>query len=55
MSVMTRGIDVNDLDPRDDYPKLEPMEQTAEIEINGKGRTTQIRTLLNHDQKGEMA
>ena len=42
------------LDPRDDYPKPEPMEQTEEIEINGNGRTTQIRTLLNHDQKGKM-
>ena len=48
------GIDVNGLDPKDDYPKPEPMEQTKEIEISGNGRTTQIRTLLNHDQKGKM-
>ena len=31
------GIDVNGLDPRDDCPKPEPVEQTEEIEISGKG------------------
>ena len=48
------GIDVDGLDPREDYPKLEPVEQTEEIEISGKGRITQIGTLLNKKQRKEM-
>ena len=47
-------IDVDDLDSREDYPKLELVEQTEEIEISGKSQTTQIGTLLNRDQKKEM-
>ena len=47
-------INVDDLDPRENYPKPEPVEQIKKIEISGKGRTTQIRTLLNKDQKKEM-
>ena len=47
-------INIDDLDPKENYPKPEPVEQIEEIEISGKGRTTQIGTLLNHDQKGEM-
>ena len=30
------GINVDDVDPREDYPKPEPVEQTKGIEINGK-------------------
>ena len=30
------GIDIEDLDPREDYPKPEPVEQTGEISIRGK-------------------
>ena len=30
-------IDIEDLDPREDYPKLEPMEQTEETNISGEG------------------
>ena len=48
-------IDVNGLDPRDDYPKPELVEQIEEIEISGNGRTPRIGTLFNHDQKGEIA
>ena len=47
-------INTDDLDPREDYPKHEPVEQTKKIEISRKGRITQIRTLLNGDQKEEM-
>ena len=47
-------INIKDLDPREDYPKPEPVEQTEEINISGKGRTTRIGTRLSHDQKGEM-
>ena len=42
-------INVNGLDPRDDYPKPESVEQTEETEIGGKGRTTRIETLFNHN------
>ena len=48
------GINVEDLDPREDYPKLELVEQIEEINISGEGRATQIRTHLNHDQRNEM-
>ena len=30
-------IDIEDLDPREDYPKPEPVEQTEEINISGDG------------------
>ena len=33
-------ISIEDLDPREDYPKPEPVEQTEEIDINSEGRTT---------------
>ena len=32
------GIDADDLDSREDYPKLELVEQTKEIEISGKSQ-----------------
>ena len=48
-------INMDDLDLRENYPKPEPMEQTKEIEISGRGRTIQIETLLNEDQKEKMA
>ena len=47
-------IRVDDLDPRENYPKSELVEQTKEIEISGKGRTTQIGTLFDNNQKKEM-
>ena len=47
-------INIEDLDPREDYPKPEPVEQTEKIDISGEGWTTQIRTRLSHDQKGKM-
>ena len=47
-------IDIEDLYPREDYPKPEPVEQTEEINISGDGRTTRIGSRLNHDQKMEM-
>ena len=31
------GIDIEDLDLREDYPKPEPVEQTEEINISGDG------------------
>ena len=34
------GIGIEDLDPREDYPKPEPVEQTEAISISGEGRTT---------------
>ena len=40
------GINVEDLDPREDYPKPEPVEQTEEININEEGRATRIGTGL---------
>ena len=48
------GVNIEDLDPREDYPKPEPVEQTEQISISGEGRTTQIRSRLNHVQKMEM-
>ena len=36
------GIDIEDLDLREDYPKPEPVERTEEINISGDGRTTRI-------------
>ena len=42
-------IDIEDLDPREDYPKPEPVEQTEKINISGEGRVTQIGTRLSHD------
>ena len=48
------GIDIEDLDPREDYPKPEPVERTEEINISGDGRTTRIGSQLNHDQRMEM-
>ena len=47
-------IDIEDLDPREDYPKPEPVEQTKKINISGDGRTTRIGSRLNHDQRMEM-
>ena len=47
-------ITVEELDPREDYPKPEPIEQTEEIQIRGEGRITRIGTRLNQDQKMEM-
>ena len=47
-------INIEDLDPRKDYPKPEPVKQTEKIDISGEGRTTRIRTRLSHDQKGEV-
>ena len=47
-------IRFDDLDPRENYPKSEPIEQTEDIEISGKGRTTQIGTLFDKSQKEEM-
>ena len=35
------GVNIEDLDPREDYPKPEPVEQTEQISIRGEGRTTQ--------------
>ena len=43
------GIGIEDLNPREDYPKLEPVEETEEISISGEGRTTRIGSHLNHD------
>ena len=48
------GIDREDLDPREDYPKPEPVEQTEEIDISGEGRTTRIGSCLHHNQKMQM-
>ena len=48
------GIDVDGLDSKEDYPKLEPVEQMEHNEISGKGRITQIGTLLNKEQRKEM-
>ena len=48
------GIDIEDLDSREDYPKPKPVEQTEEVNINGEGRTTRIGTRLSHDQRSEM-
>ena len=48
------GINIEDLDPREDYPKLEPVEQIEEINISGDDQTTRIGSRLNHDQKMEM-
>ena len=47
-------IDIEDLDPRENYPKPESVEQTKEIDINSEGRITRIGTRLDHDQKGKM-
>ena len=47
-------ITLDSLDPREDYPKLEPIKRTIEVQISGKGRVTQIGSLLNTNQKGEM-
>ena len=47
-------ISIEDLDPREDYPKPKSVEQTEEIDISSEGRTTQIGTCLGHDRKGEM-
>ena len=30
-------IDIDGLDPREDYPKSELVEQTKEVDISGKG------------------
>ena len=46
--------DIEDLDPRKDYPKPEPVEQIEEINISEDGRTTRIGSHLNHDQRMEM-
>ena len=48
------GINIEDLDPREDYPKPEPVEQTKEINISRDGRTTRKRSRLNIDQRMEM-
>ena len=47
-------IDIEDLDPREDYPKPEPVEQTEEINISGQGRTTRIRSCLNHWENSDV-
>ena len=47
-------IKIEDLDSMEDYPKPEPVEQTEEIDISSKDRTTRIGTHLGHDQKGKM-
>ena len=48
------GINVDGLDPREDYPKPEPVEQIEDIEISGICRITQIGTLLNKKRRKEM-
>ena len=40
-------ITLDALDPREDHLKLEPVEQTEEVQISEEGRTTRIRSLLN--------
>ena len=47
-------IMLDGLGPRENFPKLELIEQTQEICISGEGRTTRIGTLLNENQKNEM-
>ena len=47
-------IMLDGLDLRENYPKLELIEQTEETKINGEVRFIQIWTLLNKDQKKEM-
>ena len=47
-------ITLDSLDPKDDHLKLESIERTEEIQINSEGQTTQIRTLLNENQKCEI-
>ena len=42
-------IAIEELDPKEDYPKPEPVEQTEEVQISGEGRTTRIGTRLNRD------
>ena len=48
------GINIEDLDSKEDYPKPEPVEQTEEINISGDDRATRIGSRLNHDQRMEM-
>ena len=47
-------IAIEELDPREDYPKPELVERTEKVQISGEGRTTRIGTRLNWDQKIEM-
>ena len=47
-------INIEDLDPKEDYLKPEPVEQIEEISIKGEGRTTRIGSRLNIDQRMEM-
>ena len=47
-------IRMDDLDPKENNPKPEPIEQTEEIKISGEGRTTRIGTFIVKNQKKEM-
>ena len=56
LSIERNGSEINieDLDPRKDYPKPKPVEQKEEIDISNEGRTIRIETRLGHDQKCKM-
>ena len=47
------GITLDNLDLEEDYPKLEPIERTVEVQIGEKDRVTQIDSLLNMEQRGK--
>ena len=42
------------LDPHEDYPKPEPVEQTEKIQLRREGRVTTIGSLLTHREKTEI-
>ena len=49
------SIPMEELDPREDYPKPEPVEQTEKIQLGReKGRITSICSLLTHREKTEI-
>ena len=47
-------IPLEDLDPREDYPKPEPVEQTEKIQLRREGRVTSIGSLLTYREKTEI-
>ena len=45
-------LTLKSLDPREDYLKLEPIEQMVDIQIDqGEGQITKVGSLLNQEQR----
>ena len=47
-------ITLDNLDPKEEYPKPKPVERIVEVQIRREGRVMRIGSLLNTEQKKRM-